>query len=74
MSDIAHALWASAAVIVAAGALSGVWMWLGLARRRIELDSERVKAVEALSKRFDDVQRVANELKLEWANVKLSRK
>lgn len=74
MSDLSNGMWALAVVIVACCALSGVVLWLGLARRRIELDAERLKAVEALSKRFDEVQKVANDLKVQWANLRLTQK
>jgi len=70
MSDLAHGMWAItvAACVVAACVVAVTW--LRLVRRRIDIAAEDAKAVAALAKRFDDVEKTARELKTDWVNHK----
>lgn len=73
MTDLAHVIWAVTVVVVAGAAAKAVVTWFGLQKRRLELGEERRKLVEQLSKRFDDVERLANGIKAEWLNLKLRK-
>lgn len=74
MSDLAHGLWALALLLAVFMASRVAVASLAVKKRRLELTEERRKQVEQLTKRFDDVQAIANTLKADWLSLKMARK
>lgn len=70
MSDLAHGMWAFTIAAVAIAAAVAAVAWIRLLQRRAELIDGRKKAVEVLTKRFEDVEKTVSHIKTEWVNHK----